>query len=336
MSTLLTTIPRKTAGLIFAFALLALAMAASVAFGVMQVGWHTIWDAYASFNGSNEHIVIREVRVPRAFIAAAVGASLGLAGTLLQALTKNPLADVGILGLNHGASLFVVAAVTFLSVSSLSQYVWFAFLGSAVTGVVVYALGSFGRDGLSPLKVTLAGAAIGALASSMTHALLLVHEKAIQEVLFWLSGSVEGRKLSLLVQVLPYMAAAWIGSLLLARSINTLLLGDDVATGLGLRTAWVKALTGLLIVVLAGSCVSVAGPILFVGLISPHLARYLVGTDMRWVIPYSGLIGSILLLAADISARFVAMPLEIPIGVMTALVGTPFFVYAARKGGVKG
>lgn len=336
MSTLFSTSTRKTAGLCFAFALLGAALAASVASGVMQTGWHTIIDAYAGFNGSNEHIVVREVRVPRALIAGAVGASLGIAGTLLQALTKNPLADAGILGLNHGASLFVVASVTFLSVSSLSQYVWFAFLGSAATGLVVYGLGSLGRGGLSPLKVTLAGAAIGALASSITHAILLINEKTMQEVLFWLSGSVEGRKLSLLVQVLPFMGAAWIGSLLLARSINTLLLGDDVATGLGLRTAWVKASTGLLIVVLAGSCVAVAGPIMFVGLISPHIARYLVGTDVRWVVPYSGFIGAILLLAADIGARFVAIPLEIPIGVMTALVGTPFFLYVARKGGVKG
>lgn len=336
MSSLLSTIPRKTIGLCLAFILLGIAMTASVAFGVMQTGWHTIWDAYAGFNGSNEHIVVREVRVPRALIAAAVGASLGLAGTLLQSLTKNPLADVGILGLNHGASLFVVAAVSYLSVSSLSQYVWFAFLGAAVTGLIVYALGSLGRDGLSPLKVTLAGAAIGALASSMTHAVLLVNERVIQDVLFWLSGSVEGRKLSLLIQVLPYMVTAWIGSLLLAPSINTLLLGDDVATGLGLRTAWVKMLTGLMIVLLAGSCVAVAGPILFVGLISPHIARYLVGNDVRWVMPFSGLIGAILLITADISARFIAIPLEIPIGVMTALVGTPFFVYVARKGGVKG
>lgn len=335
MQSLLPTFTSKVTGLCLTLLLLLAALGSSVVFGVYKTDWSSFLDAYRSFDGSNAHIVIREVRVPRALIAAAVGASLGIAGTLLQALTKNPLADMGILGLNHGASLFVVAAVTFLQVNSLSQYVWFAFAGTAVFGLGVYILGSAGREGMSPLKITLAGAAMGALASSFTHALLLIHERTIQEVLFWLSGSVEGRKLELLGEVLPFMIAAWIGAFLLAGPINTLLLGEDVAVGLGQRTALVKVLTGLAIVMLAGSSVAVAGPVLFVGLITPHLARYLVGSDVRWIVLYSGVLGAVLLLTADIGARFAAPPNEVPIGVMTAVIGTPFFIYTARKGSVR-
>ncbi len=325
----------KIAGIPAALLLLVIALLASINFGVADTDWRSIIEAYSQFNGTNEHLIIQQVRVPRALIAGAVGLSLGICGAVIQALTRNPLADVGIMGLNSGASLLVVAAVTFLSITSLSEYVWFAFLGAALSGVAVYALGSIGRDGLTPVKITLAGAAIGALASSFTHTILIANEKTMQEVLFWLAGSVEGRKLELLAQVFPYMAVAWVGAYLIAGPVHTLLLGDDVATGLGQRTVLVKLATGLLIVVLAGSSVAVAGPILFVSLVTPHLARSLVGPETRWVVVYSGLIGAVLLIAADIASRFIAMPREIPIGVMTALIGTPFFIYAARKGTFK-
>lgn len=336
MQALLSSRTSKLSGILVAFVLLLAAVWGSITLGVYRTGWDSLLEAFRNFNGSNEHIVIREVRIPRALIGTAVGASLGIAGTLLQALTRNPLADMGILGLNHGASLCVVAAVTFLQVSSLSQYVWFAFAGTAIFGIAVYMLGSLGRGGMSPLKITLSGAALGALASSFTHSILLIREKTMQEVLFWLSGSVEGRKLELLLEVLPFMAVGWAGAFLLAGPINTLLLGEDVAVGLGQRTAIVKLMTGLVIVLLAGSSVAAAGPILFIGLITPHLCRYLVGPDIRWVVVYSGLLGAVLLVTADIAARFAAPPNEVPIGVLTAFIGTPFFIYAARKGAMKG
>ncbi|GIP37641.1 siderophore ABC transporter permease [Paenibacillus sp. J31TS4] len=332
MSPLLSGRPSRLIGVAVGLALIALAVYASITLGMVTISWQSLTDAYSRFDGSNQQLVIRDVRVPRALIAAAVGTSLGMSGALIQALTRNPLADVGILGINNGASLFVVAAVSLLSVSSLSQYVWFAFAGAAVSGIFVYWLGSIGRNGLTPVKITLAGAAIGALASSFTHTLLLLNERTMQEVLFWLAGSVEGRKLELLVQVLPYLAIGWVVALIVAGPLHTLTLGEDVATGLGQRTVLVKLVTGLVIVVLAGSSVSVAGPILFVGLVTPHIARHLVGSNTRWVVLYSAMLGAILLLAADLAARFVAMPKEVPIGVMTALIGTPFFLYTARKG----
>lgn len=329
---LLRTKAHKLTGLLVAILFLLLGIYASIIYGVINTGWKTAIDAFLHFNGSNEHIVIKDVRIPRALIAAAVGASLGIAGTLLQSLTRNPLADTGLMGLNAGAGLFIVIAVTFFSAGTLNEFAWVAFLGSACSGVVVFALGSAGREGMSPLRVTLAGAAVTALASSMTHAFLVINQKTMDEVLFWLAGSVAGRKLSLLTDMLPYMVIAWIAAFVLAGPINTLLLGEDVAKGLGQRTALVKLCTGIVIVLLTGASVAVAGPIGFIGLVVPHLARYLIGQDVRWVVVYSGLLGAILLLVADIGARFVAMPKEIPIGVMTAIIGTPFFVYVARKG----
>lgn len=332
MKSLLHSNPLKIAGVCIGLFLLLYLSYFSLIFGVIDTSWQTAIDAYTHFNGSNEHIVIKEVRVPRVLNALAVGSSLGIAGALLQSLTRNPVADVELFGLNAGAALFVVFAVTFVGISSLTAFTWISFLGAAASGLVVYLLGSLGRDGLTPVKLTLAGAAITALAASARHGMLVLNEKALDEVLFWLSGSVGGRKLEFLQAVFPYMAVAWVGAFLLARPIQTLLMGDDVAKGLGQRTLLVKIMTGVVIVLLSGASVAVAGPIGFVGLVTPHLARYLVGVDTRWVFLYSGILGSAILLAADIAARFIAKPAEVPIGAMTALVGIPFFIYVARKG----
>jgi iron complex transport system permease protein len=331
MKVLLPGIRWKLTGMLVGIIAILLAMYMSIVFGVVHTNWQTVVDAYTHFAGTNEHLIIKEVRIPRAFIAVAVGACLGITGVLLQALTRNPMADVGILGINAGASLFIVIAVAFFSVNTLTSLTWVGFLGAAASGIVVYFLGSLGREGATPLKLTLAGAAMYALASSFTQGILLMNESAMEEVLFWLAGSVAGRKLDVLLSVLPYMLAAFIGALIIARPLNTLLLGEEVAKGVGQHTALVKISTGILIVVLSGCAIAVAGPISFIGLIIPHIARFLVGADLRWVIVYSAQLGAILLLVADILARFVAMPEEVPIGVMTALLGAPFFIYVARK-----
>lgn len=333
MRALLSSTQLKITGLFIGGVLLVLAVYASIVLGVIDTSWRTLLEAYTNFNGTNEHIVIREVRIPRAFIAVAVGICLGISGVLLQTLTRNPMADVGILGINAGASLLIVVAVAFFSVSTLASLTWIGFAGAALSGVIVYALGSLGREGATPLALTLAGSAMFALASSFTQGILLFKESAMEEVLFWLAGSVAGRSLDVLLSVLPYMMLAVIGSLLIAGPLNTLKLGEDVAKGVGQRTGLVKLMCGLLIVLLAGSSIAVAGPISFVGLLVPHIARAIAGSDTRWMVVYSALLGAILLLTADILARFIAMPKELPIGVMTALIGAPFFIYAARKGG---
>ncbi|AGT31779.1 siderophore ABC transporter permease [Geobacillus genomosp. 3] len=323
---------QKTFGLIGLFILLLAAMWMSIVYGYTDTNWRQAVAALIDNNGSNTHLVVATVRLPRALIAAAVGASLAMAGALMQALTRNPLASPGIFGINAGAGFFIVIVVTFFSVSSLQMLSWVAFIGAAVAAAIVFVISAAGQDGLTPLKMTLAGTAVAALFASLTQGMLAINEKALEEVLFWLAGSVAGRNLELLAVVFPYLAAAWLGALLLARHVNILMMGDDVAKGLGQRTNLIKAAAALLVVLLAGGSVAVAGPIGFIGMMVPHVARALAGIDHRWLLPYCALLGGILLLAADIGARYILMPREVPVGIVTALIGVPFFIYIARRG----
>jgi iron complex transport system permease protein len=302
-----------------------------VAFGAADIDARTVWLALTAFDGSTGHIIIRTLRVPRALIGALVGAALAVAGAIMQGLTRNPLADPGILGINAGAACAVVAAVFVLGTSSLTAYAWFAFAGAAVTAGVVYALGSLGPGGPAPLMIAIAGAAVSALLSSLTTGLLIFNARTLEEIRFWLAGSLAGRDLGLLVQVLPYMAVGLVGALLLGRQITTLALGDDIARGLGQRTGWIKAAAAGVVVLLAGGSVAIAGPIAFVGLVIPHAVRFGVGVDYRWILPYAALAGAIFLVCADVAARLVLRPVELPVGVMTALLGGPCFVLLVRR-----
>ncbi|AZU60539.1 FecCD family ABC transporter permease [Neobacillus mesonae] len=329
---LLKSTSLKWLGLLIAVLLMLLFMCASVIFGYTDTNWQMAIDAFKNNNGSNEHLIIQTVRLPRALIASAVGASLSIAGVLMQTLTKNPLAEPGIFGINAGAGFAVVAAITIFSLNSLQGFSALAFLGAAVAAIAVYAIGSFGREGLTPMKLTLAGAAIAAMFSSFTQGLLVLDEALLDQVLFWLAGSVQGRKLETLISVLPFIGVGLVGSFMIAGKMNVLAMGEDVAKGLGLNTVLIKITIGILVILLAGGSVAVAGPIGFVGIVIPHITRSLVGIDHRWVIPYSGVLGAILLLIADITARYLLMPSEVPIGVMTAIIGTPFFIFIARRG----
>ncbi|MDQ1144465.1 iron complex transport system permease protein [Bacillus sp. SORGH_AS 510] len=329
---LLKTTSLKWVGLITAILLMLLLMCASVILGYTDTSWRTAIESYTNYNGSNEHIIIQTVRFPRALIASAVGASLAIAGVLMQTLTKNPLASPGIFGINAGAGFAVVVAITVFSVTDLQAFNGLAFLGAAVAAVSVYAIGSFGREGLTPMKLTLAGAAMSAMFSSFTQGLLVVDEAALEQVLFWLAGSVQGRKLETLYSVLPYIGIGWLGAVLISGKMNILSMGEDVAKGLGLNTGLIKVAIGVIVILLAGGSVAVAGPIGFVGIVVPHITRSIIGIDHRWVIPLSAILGAILLLAADIAARYILMPSEVPVGVMTAVIGTPFFIFIARRG----
>jgi iron complex transport system permease protein len=329
---MLATNQKKSIGLFILCLLLITTIWMSIIYGYTDTSWKIAIEAFMNNNGSNAHIIIETVRLPRALIAAAVGASLAMAGALMQALTKNPLASPGIFGINAGAGFFIVLFVTFFQVHSLQVFTWLAFSGAALAAAIVFIISAVGKDGATPLKLTLAGTAVAALFASLTQGMLAANEKALEEVLFWLAGSVAGRKLEMLTAVLPYFIVGWIGSLLLAQKVNILMMGDDVAKGLGQRTNAVKVGAALLVVLLAGSSVAVAGPIGFIGIIVPHIARALVGIDHRWVLPYCALIGAILLIAADIGARYILMPREVPVGIVTAFLGVPFFVYIARRG----
>ena len=332
MSTLLPTRSLKMIGLLIGLLVLLGGIVCSIAFGVTNISWHTIVQSYTNYNGSQEHLIIQTARVPRAFIAAIAGASLAVAGSLMQGITHNPLASPSLFGINAGAAFFIVAGSAFFGASGLTTFAALAFIGAAVTAAIVYILGSIGSDGLTPLKVTLAGAAMTAFFSSLSLGCLLTGGQTFDQVLYWFVGSVAGRDMGIFTTAAPYMGIALVAAFLIARHMNLLALGDDVATGLGQKTIFIKLAVGIIVVLLAGGSVSIAGPIAFVGIVIPHITRYLVGLDYRWVIPYCAILGAILLLGADIGSRYIAFPKEIPVGVMTAILGVPFFVYIARRG----
>lgn len=318
-------------GLLIGLALIVLCLAWSITLGAAEISIQTIWDSIFSFdNSSFQHLVIRTVRLPRVVAGAMVGASLAVAGAIMQGLTRNPLASPSILGINAGASFAVVLVVFILGSPPLSVYSIAAFIGAAVASVLVYGLGSMGRSGATPLKLTLAGAVFTAFIGSFTTALLITSQDTLDQIRFWTVGSLAGRDWALFVQTAPYMAVGLIGALLLARQITTISLGEDIATGLGQNTLVVKGLAAIVVVLLAGGAVSLAGPVGFVGLVAPHIVRFIVGQDYRWILPYCALLGGILVIIADIAARIVIRPEELPVGVMMALLGAPFFIYLAR------
>ncbi|MFP3508765.1 iron ABC transporter permease [Peribacillus sp. SIMBA_075] len=323
---------QKWMGLFITILLLLFLLCSSIVYGYTNTTWQMAIDAFTHFNGTNEHIVIQSVRLPRALIASAIGASLAISGVLMQTLTKNPLASPDIFGVNAGAGLAVVTGVTVFGISNLQVFTWLSFIGAAIAAISIYMIGSMGRGGLTPMKLTLAGAAMTAMVSSLTQGLLVSNEALLEQVLFWLAGSVSGRSLDNLIAVLPYLTVGWGIALVVSGKMNVLSMGEDVAKGLGLNIIFLKIVLGLAIILLAGGSVAVAGPIGFIGIVVPHLTRSIVGIDHRWLIPFSGLFGAVLLITADIISRYILMPREVPVGVMTAIIGTPFFIYIARKG----
>lgn len=325
-------VPVKLAGLAGALILLMISFGLSIRYGFVTMTWEEVLDSFARYDGeNNQHIIILTARLPRALIAASVGASLALAGAVMQALTRNALASPGLLGVNAGASLAVVSAIAIFSVREMESLMWVAFIGAAFAALTVYAIAALGRDGLTPIRMILAGAAMTAFFSSLTQGVLVRNNSSLQEVLFWLAGSVAGRPMEMMLKVFPYLCGGWILTLLLSRQLNILRMGEDAAKGLGQRIGFVKALSGLVVVVLAGGSVAIAGPIGLIGIMVPHMARTIAGTDYRWLIPYCALLGASLLLLADVAARFVWFPSEVPVGILTAAIGAPFFLSMARK-----
>ena len=320
-----------TAGYVVGVWLLLGCLMASVGLGVADIAPTDVYQALVSPNGSTEHLIIRTVRLPRSITALLVGSAVAVAGAIMQGLTRNPLADPGILGINAGAALAVVVAVFWFNAASLGVYAGFALVGAAIAAVTVYSLGSLGRGGLTPLNLTIAGAALTALVSSLTTGILILSQRTLEEIRFWLAGSVAGRDMELVLQVMPYLVVGLVLGLALGKQLTTLSLGDSVAKGLGQKTAWIKGLGAISVVLLAGGSVAIAGPIGFIGLIVPHIVRFWTGADYRWILPYSALCGAILLLLADIGARLIIQPQELPVGIVMPLLGAPFFIYLTRS-----
>ncbi|OKH37859.1 iron ABC transporter permease [[Phormidium ambiguum] IAM M-71] len=318
-------------GLMLGAIVLLICLVYSITLGAKDIPLGTILESFTTFDNSFDHLVIQTVRLPRSLMAMAVGAALAVSGALMQGLTRNPLAETGILGIEAGGALAVVVVLFIFGSSSLTLYAMVAFLGAAIAAVSVYGLGTLARGGATPLNLTVAGAAMTAFISSITTGILIVSQRTLEEIRFWLAGSLAGRDSNLFIQVLPFMAIGLVLALLLGKQITILSLGEEVAKGLGQKTVWIKVLTAISVVLLAGSSVAIAGPIGFIGLVVPHTVRFFIKTDYRWILPYSALLGAILLLVSDIAARILIKPQELPVGVMTAIVGAPVFVYLAKS-----
>lgn len=317
--------------LLAAVAALVLVSAASLAVGARQLSPGTVVAALTGFDpGNGDHAVV-QARVPRTVLGLLAGGALGLAGAAMQGVARNPLADPGILGVNAGAALAVVAGIHLAGVTSLTGYLWLAFAGAAAAAVVVYLIAAAGRGGATPVKLALAGAALSAALFSLMNVVLISSQDTLDRFRFWQVGGLAGRDWSVVLAGLPFLAAGAVIVVGAGRALNGLALGDDVARGLGQRVGLSRGVTAFGVVLLCGTATALAGPIGFVGLVVPHAVRLLSGPDYRWILPLSLVLGPCLLLLADLAGRVVLLPGEVPAGIMTALVGAPVFVWLVRR-----
>ncbi|WP_327589846.1 iron ABC transporter permease [Nonomuraea sp. NBC_00507] len=321
-------------GLAVLCVLLALVAFLSVTLGSRSIGLPEVLRALGSLDtdGSINSTVTLELRVPRTLIGILVGAALGVAGAILQGVTRNPLADAGIMGINSGATVFVVLAITVFGVRGAGVYVWFAFAGAIGALVLVYAIASLGREGATPIKLALSGVAVTAGLASVTTGILMTNVDALNELRFWQVGSLAGRYAPILTGVAPFLILGLVASLGFGRALNGLALGEDMARGLGQRVTRTRAAAFAVVAVLAGAATAACGPIVFVGLVVPHVARFICGPDYRWILPYSMLLAPIVLLLADVLGRVVAVPDELQVGVVLGVLGAPAFVGIVRYG----
>ncbi|RGE19858.1 iron ABC transporter permease [Leucobacter sp. wl10] len=304
---------------------LLLSVVLSLAVGAAPLSPAQVWNAMVGLGDAETTIVLWEIRVPRTLAAIVVGLALAVAGGVIQALVRNPLADPGILGVNAGAAFLVAIAVALLGVRSVEQYIVFAFAGAMIATALVYMLSASTALNPSSAQLVLAGVAVGAVLGGFTSALSILNPDAFEQMLSWSAGSLSSRSLAVTAPVIPYVAGGFVLALAVARSFNTLALGESLAASLGARVRSTRILGILAITLLAGGATAIAGPIGFVGLMMPHVARWIVGPDHRWIFAYSAVLGPTLVLVADVIGRVVT-PGELPVGVVTAFIGAPVLV----------
>jgi iron complex transport system permease protein len=315
-------------GLLLSLAILVLVALASIAIGAKELSLGQVWHGLFEDSGTYGDIVVAE-RLSRTLLGLLAGAALGLAGAVLQALTRNPLADPGLLGINAGASAAVVTAITYFGVTSLTGYVWFAFLGAAAVGALVWFLG--GSRGATPVRLALAGTAVSAALYGYLQAVMIMDEAALGKMRFWTVGSLASATNSTITQVLPFLLTGTVLALALARPLNAMAMGDDTAKALGADLNRTRALSMLAATVLCGAATAACGPIVFVGLMVPHVVRSFTGPDLRWILPYAAVLSPVLLLGADVIGRIVARPSELQVGIVTAILGGPVFIFLVRR-----
>ncbi|MFG2687392.1 FecCD family ABC transporter permease [Streptomyces sp. NPDC048405] len=331
---------RRVAGLGVLAVLLVVAAAASLAVGARALSpaevWHGLFAAPEPDQGLTEiRLIVQTVRVPRTVLAVVVGVALGVGGALIQGYTRNPIADTGLLGVNSGASFAVVSGIAAFGFTSPFQYVWFGFAGAAVAGVVVFGLSSIGRGAGNPLTLALAGQGVTVFLAAMTTAVALTDKASLNALRFWNAGSLTGVGFDVIWPVSAFVAAGLLAALTTLPSVNLLNLGDDVARGLGVNIALTRTVGIVAITLLAGAATAACGPIAFLGLMVAHVARYLTGPDYRWLVPYAGLLGAVVLLVCDIVGRLVVRPGELDAGVVVSLLGAPFFAVLVWRGKFK-
>jgi iron complex transport system permease protein len=317
-------------GLVVLTALLVLAGLLSLAVGSRTIPLGTVVDVLFRPDGTDASTIVHELRIPRTVLALVVGVALGTAGALMQGHTRNPLADPGLLGVEAGAAFAVVIGIYAFHVTSLTGYAWFSLVGAGLAAAAVFAIGST-RGGPDPVSLVLAGAAVTALLGALTQAVVLRDLDTLDAYRFWAVGSVNGRGLDVFWEVLPFIVVGLLLAAVSATSINLLQLGDDVARSLGMHPMRHKVIGVLGVMMLAGAATAACGPIAFVGLVVPHVARFFGGVDYRWVIPHSGLIGGLLLLIADVIGRVIVRPGELQVGIVMAIIGGPLFIALVRR-----
>ena len=324
----------RVTGLLILLVILAVVVVASVAVGARPLSFGEIWHGLTPPYGATPteaDIIVRELRLPRTLLGLVTGIALGLAGGLIQGHTRNPLADPGILGVSAGAACAVVLAITFLDVTSAGGYIWFALAGALVTSLAVFGLAAVGSRSPSPVSLVLGGAAVAAFLSAITSAVVLLDQNTLDAYRFWVVGSVAARGLDILTPLLPFFSVGILLALANAPGLNLLSLGEEVARSLGTSIALNRIIGVTAITLLAGAATAACGPIAFIGLAVPHVARAFTGPDYRWLLPCSALIGAIMLITCDILGRVTARPGELQVGIVLALVGAPFFIALVRR-----
>ena len=313
----------------------AVAVLLSLAVGAQTLSPGAVWHALVAPDpGAPATAIVRELRAPRTALGVLVGLALGAAGALMQGHTRNPLADPGLLGVSAGASFAVVVGIQMFGIGSLSGYIWFAFAGALAASILVFGIASGQRGGPTPVTLALAGLAISALLASFTQGMLLADDASLNVFRFWVVGSLSGRDAQVAIQVAPFIVVGLGLALANAPALNALGLGEDVARALGQRVLLARVVGVTAIVLLCGAATAACGPIGFLGLVMPHLARALTGPDHRWLIPCSALAGATALLCADVLGRIVVCPAELQTGIVLAVVGAPFFIALVRRRGV--
>ncbi|MFD8718184.1 FecCD family ABC transporter permease [Streptomyces sp. NPDC059629] len=318
----------RALGLLGSVVILVLVALASIAIGAKELPLDEVWHGLFHDTGTYGDAVVGE-RLSRTVLGLLAGAALGLSGAVLQALTRNPLADPGLLGINAGASAAVVTAITFFGVTTLNGYVWFAFFGAAAVGALVWFLG--GSRGATPVRLALAGTAISAALYGYLQAVMITDDAALGKMRFWTVGSLASASDSTILQVLPFLAVGTLLALGLARPLNAVAMGDDTARALGANLTRTRGLAMLAATVLCGAATAACGPIAFVGLMVPHVVRSVTGPDLRWILPYATVLSPVLLLGADVIGRVVARPSELQVGIVTAIIGGPVFILLVRR-----